>query len=331
MAADPDHKLDIPPEWEAAAGEIFERRLRIVLMVGGAGVGKSSFSRYLTAELLARQAEVAFVDADIGQSNLGPPAAVTLGYPAFPVNFAASTPAAFYFVGSTSPVGRFMPLIIGTARLAREAKGEFVIIDTTGLVHGPGRILKSYKIDAVQPDVVIAIERRRELAPICTANQHVPLNRIKPSPKAHAKDDYEKIEVRRRSYARHFAGARLLEFQLDKLVFQRTLLFTGQPIKVEGAAHAERSAEGILIVGAPDTPLADSKLLPLGFERNLLCGVADAHGQCLGLGIIDHIDFAAGTISVTTSVEREKVQILQFGDVYVTAEGDELGQVKWGW
>jgi polynucleotide 5'-hydroxyl-kinase GRC3/NOL9 len=324
-------KLDVPPEWEAAAAEIFERRLRTILVIGGSALGKSSFCRYLAEALLARQAEVAFVDADIGQSNLGPPATVTLGYPTLPVNFSAVRPAAYYFVGSTGPIGRFLPLIIGTARLAREARAMFIIIDTTGLVHESGRVLKNYKIEAVRPDVIVMLERRNELAAIRMANQHLPIIRIEPSRKARGKDDYEKIEVRRRSFARHFAGAALLEFPLESLIFQRTLLFTGKPIELEGALHAERTAEGTVIIGAAVAPPADSKLLPSGFERNLLCGIAGATGRCLGLGIIDNIDFAGGTIALTTPVERDKVGIVQFGDLYVMPDGGELGQVKWAW
>jgi polynucleotide 5'-hydroxyl-kinase GRC3/NOL9 len=333
LTASPRRKLHIPPDWEAAASEIFERRLRTVLVIGGSAVGKSSFCRYLIEALLARPVDVAFVDGDIGQSNLGPPAAVTLGYPVSPVDFSAASPAAYYFVGSTGPIGRFLPLVIGTANLAREARTPFVIIDTTGLVHESGRILKNYKIEAVQPDVIVTLERRNELAPIRMANRHVPIIRIEPSRKAHGKDDYEKIEVRRRSWARHFTGASTLQLSLESLIFQRTLLFSGTPfeLELEGAIYAERSSEGILIVGAPVAPPADSKVLPSGFERNLLCGVADATGRCLGLGTIERIDFAGRTIALTTAVEPDKVRIVQFGDVYVTPEGGELGQVKWAW
>jgi polynucleotide 5'-hydroxyl-kinase GRC3/NOL9 len=333
LSADTGRKLHVPQQWESAAADIFERRLRTVLVIGGSAVGKSSFCRYLAEALLARQAEVAVVDADVGQSNLGPATAVTLGYPTSPVDFSTVPPAAYYFVGSTSPMGRFLPLVIGTANLAREARAAFVIIDTTGLVHESGRVLKSYKIDAVRPDVIIAVERRNELAPIRMANRHVPIIKIEPSRKAHGKDDYEKIELRQRSYGRHFAGASLLEFALGSLVFQRTLLFSGIPcdLKLEGAIHVERSSEGILIVSAPVAPPVDSKLLPAGFERNLLCGIADATGRCLGLGIIDRINFTSGTIALVTAVERDKVRIIQFGDMYITPEGGELGQVKWAW
>lgn len=331
MTAGPSRKLQVPPDWEAAATEIFERRLRTILVIGVAAAGKSSFCRYLSEALLAQSAEVAIVDADIGQSNLGPPATVTLGYPVLPVDLSAVLPAAYYFVGSTGPIGRFLPLVIGTANLAHEARTPFVIIDTTGLVHESGRVLKNYKIEAVRPDVIVMLERRNELAPIRVANRHLPIIKIKPSHKAHGKEDCEKIEVRRQSYARHFSGANALRFPLDSLIFQRTLVLTGRSIEIDGAIHAEQTADGILAVGTSSTPPPGSKVLPLGFERSLLCGIADANGRCLGLGIIEQIDFAGRTIVLTTPVEREKARIVQFGDVYVTPEGGELGQIRWAW
>jgi hypothetical protein len=51
-----------------------------------------------------------------------------------------------------------------------------------------------------------------------------------------------------------FPRATLLQLSLESLIFQRTLLFTGKPIEIDGAIHAEQSSEGILIVGAPVPP-----------------------------------------------------------------------------
>ncbi len=222
---------------------------------------------------------------------------------------------------------RFLPLVIGTASPAREARGTFVIIDRTGLVHETGRVVKNYKIEAVRPDVIVTIERRSELAPIRTANRHLPIITVEPSRKAHGKDDYERIEMRRRSYARHFAGATSFELSLESLICQRTLLFAGKPIELEGAVHAEKSSEGILIIGAPVAPPPDSKVLPAGFERNLLSGIADSTGRCLRLGIIERNDFTRRTIALTTPVECDKVRIIQFGDLFVTPERARTGQV----
>jgi polynucleotide 5'-hydroxyl-kinase GRC3/NOL9 len=124
------HALHVPPDWEAAAAQIFERGLRTVIVIGRSVVGKSSFCRHLAGFLLARLTDVAFVDADIGQSSLGPPATVTLGYLTSPLDFSAAPAASYYFVSSTGPIGWFLPLVIGTASLAREAHGAFVIGDS---------------------------------------------------------------------------------------------------------------------------------------------------------------------------------------------------------
>ena len=122
-----------------------------------------------------------------------------------------------------------------------------------------------------------------------------------------------------------------MKLPLDAPVFQRTLLFTGKPVHQEGAIYAEQTAEGLLIVGARDHAPAGSKVLPVGFEHNLLCGVADETGRCRGLGIIDRIDFSSGTLALTTAVGREQARIVQFGDVYVRPDGSEIGQIKWAW
>lgn len=56
------------------------------------------------------------------------------------------------FVGSTSPRGHLLPVLIGAARLvavAQEAKAEVILYDTTGFVSqgGGGIDLKLAKID----------------------------------------------------------------------------------------------------------------------------------------------------------------------------------------
>jgi polynucleotide 5'-hydroxyl-kinase GRC3/NOL9 len=274
---------------------------------------------------------VAIVDADVGQASVGPPATVTLGYIGASTNLSAPSPEAYYFVGSTNPVGRLLPMVVGTSTLAREASAPFVIVDTTGLIHDTGRVLKNYKIEALRPDVIVAIERRNELAPIRAANRHAPMIRLRPSHAARPKNDDERIESRRVAYAQHFSGALRLELPLNVLVFQRTLLFTGKRITLEGALHAEQTAEGPLIVGAPINAPRGSKMLAAGFEKNLICGVGDETGRCRGLGIIERIGFVGDVITLITPVKSHQVRIIQFGDTYIRPNGAELGQIKWAW
>jgi mRNA cleavage and polyadenylation factor CLP1 P-loop len=74
------------------------------------------------------------------------------------------------FVGSTSPQGQLLPLVVGTGLLqarARELGADLVVVDTSGLVSGVyGQILKFHKIELLRPDVVVGLARGEELDPL---------------------------------------------------------------------------------------------------------------------------------------------------------------------
>jgi polynucleotide 5'-hydroxyl-kinase GRC3/NOL9 len=300
--------------------------LRTVLVLGRSDRGKSSYARFLACDLAAAGERVAIVDADIGQKSIGPPTTVTLAHiagEAWP-----PAPEAFYFVGSPSPVGRMLPLVVGAARLAGAADAPFVVVDTTGYVDGAGRVLKAYKIEAVRPDLIVAIEKRGELEPILRPYRTYRSIRLRPSRKARPRDSWERDFARENAFAIYFKEAQRSELGFDQVVFQRSLLFTGEPIALEGAIYAERSAEGIVAVA--EEPLAGvevARWLKAGFERGLLCGVADEHNCGAGLAILESIDFARRTLSLLSPVPAERMRVLQFGDLYVGTDGRELGRV----
>ena len=79
-------------------------------------------------------------------------------------------PDAISFVGATSPQGQLLPLVVGVGRLRARAKAEgadLVVVDTSGLVSGVyGQLLKYHKIELLEPDVVIGLQRGEELDPI---------------------------------------------------------------------------------------------------------------------------------------------------------------------
>jgi polynucleotide 5'-hydroxyl-kinase GRC3/NOL9 len=321
-------RLHIPQTWREAARAILEDRLQTILILGAADRGKSTFCGYLARELVGAGHRVALVDADIGQKDIGPPAAITMGYTDGDAALRAITPAAYYFVGSTSPVGRMLPLVVGTAHLARAADAPFVIVDTTGYIDGGGRILKGYKIEAVQPNLIVGIARKRELEPVLKPYSAFRTARIKPSRKAHPKDSWDRYLVRKRAFARYFANAGRLEVDLDSLAFQRSLLFTGEPVAIEGALYAERMADGIVAVAESAPAETETvKTLRPDFARNLLCGLADEHNECLGLAVLEDFDFERRTVALHSPVPAGKIRILQFGDLYIDLEGRELGRV----
>lgn len=321
-------RLHIPAAWRESAQTILQEQPRVILVLGGGDAGKTSYCRYLVSELFAAGHRVALVDADIGQKEIGPPATVTLSYSEGAGELRAMAPQLFYFVGSTSPSGRLLPLIVGTARLVHAAEAPFVIVDTTGYVEGVGRVLKGYKIEAVRPDFIIAIQRRRELEAILRAHGARRTVRIRPSRKARPRDSWERYLARKNAFAAYFDTASRFALSLDKLIFQRSLLFTGDPITLADTLYAERTAEGVVAVS--ENPPADGdvvKWLKPGFERSLLCGVADERGNGLGLAIVESIDFARRTVTVLSPVPVEWLRVLQWGDLYISRDGRELGSV----
>jgi polynucleotide 5'-hydroxyl-kinase GRC3/NOL9 len=279
------NQIDIPASWEWSAAEIAQHRWRKVLVIGAVDRGKSTYCGFLSRYLLAAGWRVAMVDADVGQKDIGPPATITLGYP--DPSWAKVQPAALYFVGAVSPVGHLLPMVIGTRRLVDPAQGECVLINTTGLVQGVGRILKGYKIEAIQPDVVVAIEQAAELQPITRAYRNYRTLRLQPSASTIPKTPEQRREARERAFRSYFQAATEVVLPCRSLLFQR-------------------------------------REVPTGFEPHLLCGVADRRNRGLGLAIITEIDWLRGTLSLRTPVPAESIRIVQGGDLYLTPDGCEL-------
>jgi polynucleotide 5'-kinase involved in rRNA processing len=145
----------------------------VVVLIGGLDSGKTTLGKIIAAAGLEAGRKVGYVDADLGQKAVGPPTAVTLRMLAETDDLelpAFSTPDAMYFVGATSPQGQLLPLVVGTGRLLARALDEgadLVVVDTSGLVSGVyGQLLKYHKIELLQPDVVIGMQRGQELDPL---------------------------------------------------------------------------------------------------------------------------------------------------------------------
>jgi polynucleotide 5'-kinase involved in rRNA processing len=146
---------------------------RVAVLLGGLDSGKSTLSRAIVRAALEAGRPVAYLDTDLGQKSVGPPTCVTLRLPRTPADAeppGLARPDALYFVGSTSPQGQLLPLVVGAARLLARARAEgvdLVVVDTSGLVSGVyGQLLKYHKVELLQPDVVIGLQRGEELAPI---------------------------------------------------------------------------------------------------------------------------------------------------------------------
>jgi polynucleotide 5'-kinase involved in rRNA processing len=130
-------------------------------------------ARAIAAYALRLGRSVAYLDADVSQKTVGPPGTVGLKHIREPDDLTherLSEPDLIGFVGSTSPQDHLLPLVGALGRLrerARDEGAELVVVDTGGEVSGiRGQLVKYYKVDTLEPDLVVALQRGEELEPI---------------------------------------------------------------------------------------------------------------------------------------------------------------------
>lgn len=321
-------------EWEGLVGKI--GRKETVMVIGRVDTGKSTLIKFLVSRLNA-----AVIDADIGQSDVGPPTVVSLGRKS-PNDDDRLEMIDGYFVGSTTPARHLLQMVVGTKKMVDRAPRP-VIINTTGLVDGPiGRALKSRKIEAIRPDLLILLERDRELDYYRTfENVGIEILRLQVSPEVEQKSKADRKQERERAFREHFAGARNLRIDLADHGLERTLLGSGMVIDAEEASRilgcrvlrAEKTGSEVLAVvegrvldleracralDAAYIEVADRS----AFE-NLVVGLVDQSGNFLGLGILQDVD--PEKLRSGLYARFESFANIQFGSIKLSPDCVETG------
>lgn len=235
-------RIEIPDRWRALDAEAWRGP---VLVLGATDTGKSTFARYLYHRLVDHHARIAYLDGDVGQSHLGPPATLTLALSEEAPTFPPGGPQRVWFVGSNSPTGHMLPLAAGLARLVRFAGTEgagVTVIDTTGLVN-PGQggaALKWAVVDLLRPCTVVGLQRREELEPILAPLRRLPDLAVHTLPVAAAvreRSREERIAHRTARYRDYFKHARRVSLAVDDLaVFPRIAFRPGRLAALEDRA-----------------------------------------------------------------------------------------------
>lgn len=275
----------IPDAWRLAVESIERNRSGRILVLGAPDRGKSTFCAYLAWHLLHRGHQPAYVDADVGQKDIGPPATISLGYPRLDRALQELPPAALYFVGAVTPVAHLLPMVVGTRQLVERAGRAFIIINTSGLVTGVGQILKTYQIDLLRPDVIVALEQERELEAVLAAHRHFAILRLSPSPRARGKSTELRRLKRQEAFCHYFRSAREFRLHLDDLTIQR--------LPIDSFRHWQE----IL------TP-------------NRLCALADRNQQVTGLALIRRFDPVNRHLTLFSPAPSPPA-ILQLGDLHL--------------
>jgi polynucleotide 5'-hydroxyl-kinase GRC3/NOL9 len=266
------------------------------------------------------------IDADVGQSDIGPPACVSSG----DYNHVEES----YFVGDISPRGNFVQLLSAVGQALRAVEGP-CLIDTDGYISGGAALaLKGELINLVRPDVLVLLQRHGELE-YCTlfARKGIKVVKVKVTHQG-SKSREERIRAREEAFRRYFRRAELRRWQMEEIQFERSPIGHGEPVnsdslekilgcRVLGAWQA--GGELAVIVEGHVQSLTSAKdslkvdyihLINHSSLQNLLVGCL-AGGRLQGLGIVKGLD--EGWIEVLTPAKEATV--LQAGRLILSEDG----------
>jgi polynucleotide 5'-hydroxyl-kinase GRC3/NOL9 len=264
----------IPPSWVESVEVLmsFQKKPVTAMVMGKADSGKTSFCTHLINNLVNSKKQVAILDGDLGQSDIGPPCTVAYAFIAKTLTelYKIEADNAF-FVGVTSPSQAVSKTVEGLALMKTEILErtvDFVVVNTDGWVEGEEAVeYKAQLAETLEPDVIFCIQQKDELEPLLAAlkSKKIVVN----SSLAVKKRSTEKRKnLREMSYAKYLTDAKVKSLPLNQLTIK------------EKTALVIRQDE----------------------EEGLLLGFYDAQEKFLGIGILREVDSVRKTLKALTSV-----------------------------
>jgi polynucleotide 5'-kinase involved in rRNA processing len=306
------------PEWEKVFYALTKRR-GVTVFLGASDTGKTTCLR-AAAAYLARlgRLPVAIVDADIGQSTIGPPTTVGLALLTkhnLATLFTDGLPChALCFVGGLSPVGYLLQTVVATKRLADKAlrKGAAtVLVDTTGLIgQNVGFQLKLNKIELLEPRHIVALQRRGELEALLSVLSDRPgltLHRLPVSSSVRTRSPAERYRYRATRLGAYFGRAERVRLKTEKLTV------------LSPPAGLSKLTAGLL------SPVVSLGSLSSRSLVGHLLGLNNSANETLALGLLEGMTRHGQEIDVLTPLRNlARVRIIQMANIRLAKTGGEL-------
>lgn len=285
--------------------EDLKKEKGIACIIGATDTGKSTLAKFLITILCQEGLRVSLVDADIGQSFLGPPTTIGLMTFESPIDWKSINSPDIFFVGSTTPENHFNIHLMGLKKMVEKAvlrQSDIILIDTTGYISGEGgRELKRRKIDLISPKYIISIQRKDELESILSIykdNTNYRIYRLLPSEKVKQRSMEERRRYRVKLFQEYFSNSLIHELEINKL-------------NIEGKAL---SSKGFSI--------------PLSWAlqtEGLLIGLKDNNDDTVSLGIIKEYFEEGGNLKILTpNKEITCIKKIQLGSIVLNSNFEEV-------
>jgi len=294
----------IPLSWREAASAVGELEEGTAVVIGGGDAGKTTLCTFLANSLLSEGRRVAVVDADIGQTDLGPPTTMAAAdFTRHAVNLSEVEPSERVFIGLTSPGRVKGKVILGVKRLvARHAgHGKLVIVNTDGWVKGSEAVkYKVQMLNELKPEIALGIGSDDDTSQILQAGNLTAL--LAGSPDIiKERTQVDRRQLRALGYQKYLAGASVKVFRSDRTELQSALS--------SEALHLNR--------------LSRSQVEDL---KDAIVGFLDADGFLQEIGILKDIIPSTKTVKIWSRIATTPSKI-ETGGVKLSDDGRELGYV----
>ena len=347
----------IPSSWHDAVEEALGIEGLVKLIVLGAvDVGKTSLCTFLANKALKAGRSVGIIDADVGQSDIGPPCTIGFARVEKPTWDLSTLKAEhIFFFGDKTPshlVGRALRGIKTMLEVAERSGVDFLIMNTDGWVSDVGAAeYKRAVASIVEPDLILALRRGGELDIVL---KHLGEWEIKPldiSPFVKERDREVRRELRALGYRRYLNGAKAISVNLRWVEVEGELPGSGLRPSRERCAiissalgleplYCEEGHKKIFVILHEEDEEPDQEalsrlehvlgkkveILRRGFEKGTLVALYDEDGAFLGIGIIMSIDYRRRTARIFTLADEEKVAKMCIGRVKLNPDGTEVDE-----
>jgi polynucleotide 5'-kinase involved in rRNA processing len=309
------------PNWETVLPAL-AKRPGVTMFLGASDTGKTTRLR-CAATYLARAGllPLAIVDADIGQSTIGPPTTVGLtlvtkeNLPDLLSDRLACN--AMRFIGALSPVGHLLQTIVATKMLVDKALrrgARAVLVDTTGLVgQNVGFQLKLNKIELLEPRHIVVLQRERELEAVLSVVAHRPrlaVHRLAVSSQVRTRSAAERYRYRSDRFAVYFRSATRVQLETRKLFI---LSPSAGPSKL-----AEESLSPVISLGS----FSSQNIV------GCLVGLNNASDETLALGLLVRVTHHGQKMDVLTPVRNfSRVRVVRLTNIRLAQSGEEFGRL----
>ncbi len=344
----------IPLSWEEVAMDLLSLDKPItVTVIGRVDSGKTTFCTFLVNAAVKKKLKTAIIDADLGQSDVGPPSTIGFNFVAKPVKdlFDIYAQDAF-FIGSTSPSGVISKIINGLVFLkARviDQGADFVVINTDGWIEGEEA--STYKIrlaEGVDSTAVVGLQKENELNPLLDRLNKIKVVNIDSPQLVQPRNREKRRLLRELSYKKYMKKAKMQSFSLGWVKVENSLLGSGGQMhhkRLEALnnllkkrpIYSEETVAAILVVLKRNDGVTEEqinaaeayfskriKVVFEGDEEGLLVGLKNEENNFLGIGVLREVDYKRKTLKVYTPVNQTPY-MLCFGQIKLNKNFREIG------